>query len=49
MAQRGSVREIHGVVQAAPAPRFSRTIPDDPAPPPTEALTAKEALASWQD
>ena len=49
MAERGSVREIHGVVQAAPAPRFSRTIPDDPTPPPAEALTAKEALASWQD
>jgi alpha-methylacyl-CoA racemase len=30
---RGTFVEIDGIVQPAPAPRFSRTIPDDPTPP----------------
>jgi len=30
---RGTFKEIAGVRQAGPAPRFSRTVPDDPSPP----------------
>jgi alpha-methylacyl-CoA racemase len=47
IAARGSVREIHGVVQAAPAPRFSRTVPDDPTPPPADFISAADALKAW--
>ncbi|SEC07973.1 alpha-methylacyl-CoA racemase [Rhizobiales bacterium GAS191] len=44
---RGTFVEIGGIVQPAPAPRFSRTKPDMPTPPqPTGQDTAK-ALAAW--
>ena len=42
--------EIDGIVQPAPAPRFSRTVPDLPIPPqPTSPETAEAALAAWLD
>lgn len=34
LAERGTLTAIDGVIQAAPAPRFSRTVPDPPTPPP---------------
>jgi alpha-methylacyl-CoA racemase len=47
---RGTYVEIGGVVQPAPAPRFSRTRPDLPLPPqPLTAETAEAALAPWLD
>jgi hypothetical protein len=41
--------EIDGIVQPAPAPRFSRTVPDLPIPPqPPSGLEEAEAiLADW--
>ena len=47
---RNTLVEIDGVVQPAPAPRFSRTIPDLPSPP--AAVTPDNtdaALAGWLD
>ncbi len=47
---RGTYVEIDGVVQPAPAPRFSRTIPDLPIPPqPSGPEQAETALAGWLD
>ena len=46
---RGTFVEIDGVVQPAPAPRFSRTVPDRPRPPqahPTPDVAA--VLAAWR-
>jgi crotonobetainyl-CoA:carnitine CoA-transferase CaiB-like acyl-CoA transferase len=37
--------EVDGVVQPAPAPRFSRSVPDTPTPP--EPPDAEGALAGW--
>jgi alpha-methylacyl-CoA racemase len=48
LAVRGTFVEVDGVVQPAPAPRFSRTPPDRPTPP--AAVTADntaDALAPW--
>lgn len=40
--------EIAGVMQPAPAPRFSRTVPDTPKPPAeTSTANAVDALAGW--
>ena len=41
--------EIDGIVQPAPAPRFSRTVPDLPIPPqPPSGLDEADAiLADW--
>lgn len=39
--------EINGHMQAAPAPRFSRTAQDFPAPPPEPGQHNDEALADW--
>jgi alpha-methylacyl-CoA racemase len=39
--------EIDGIVQPAPAPRFSRTAPDTPASPRPAGPDADEALAAW--
>jgi alpha-methylacyl-CoA racemase len=43
--------EIDGIVQPAPAPRFSRTVPDLPIPPqpPSDPDGAEAALAPWLD
>jgi alpha-methylacyl-CoA racemase len=47
---RGTYVEIDGIVQPAPAPRFSRTRPDLPIPPqPTGLEQAEMALAAWLD
>jgi alpha-methylacyl-CoA racemase len=40
--------EIDGIIQPAPAPRFSRTVPDVPIPPqPNDPEQAETALAGW--
>lgn len=45
---RGTYVEIDGIVQPAPAPRFSRTVPDVPMPPqPNDPEQAETALAGW--
>jgi alpha-methylacyl-CoA racemase len=45
---RGTYVEIDGIVQPAPAPRFSRTVPDLPMPPqPNDPAQAETALAAW--
>lgn len=45
---RGTYAAIDGIVQPAPAPRFSRTRPDLPIPPqPACAESAADALAPW--
>ena len=44
---RGSFIEIDGVVQPAPAPRFSRTRPDRPTPPQTAPRSQDAILADW--
>jgi alpha-methylacyl-CoA racemase len=42
--------EIDGIVQPAPAPRFSRTAPDLPIrPQPSGPEQAEAALAAWLD
>jgi alpha-methylacyl-CoA racemase len=43
--KRGTFVEIAGVVQPAPAPRFSRTVPDPPSPPPRAGHDTATALA----
>jgi alpha-methylacyl-CoA racemase len=47
---RGTFVEIDGIVQPAPAPRFSGTVPDLPTPPEAPgAATVDAALAGWLD
>jgi alpha-methylacyl-CoA racemase len=47
---RATYVEIDGIVQPAPAPRFSRTVPDLPiSPQPTGPEHAEAALAAWLD
>jgi crotonobetainyl-CoA:carnitine CoA-transferase CaiB-like acyl-CoA transferase len=49
-AARATYVEIDGIVQPAPAPRFSRTVPDLPIPPqPSGPETAEAALTPWLD
>jgi alpha-methylacyl-CoA racemase len=46
LAARATIVEANGVPQAAPAPRFSRTAPELPAPPrPPEPVDG--VLADW--
>jgi crotonobetainyl-CoA:carnitine CoA-transferase CaiB-like acyl-CoA transferase len=50
VAARETLIEIDGIVQPAPAPRFSRTVPGRPTPP--KEITAentRNALATWID
>src|ERR671916_772288 len=47
-AARGTVIELNGVPQAAPAPRFSRTAPDSPTPPPQPGADTSAVLADWE-
>jgi alpha-methylacyl-CoA racemase len=47
IAARDTIIEIDGVPQAAPAPRFSRTPPDLPTPPPQPGADTAEVLADW--
>jgi alpha-methylacyl-CoA racemase len=46
---RGTYIEIDGIVQPAPAPRFSRSVPDQPIPPqaPSGGSEAESILADW--
>jgi alpha-methylacyl-CoA racemase len=44
---RGSFVEIDGVVQPAPAPRFSRTPPGPPTPPQARGEGSRSALTGW--
>ena len=45
---RGSFIEVDGIVQPAPAPRFSRTVPDTPRPPqPAHNRDVRSALRAW--
>jgi alpha-methylacyl-CoA racemase len=47
---RGTFVEIDGIVQPAPAPRFSATVPATPTPPEApDAATVDAALAAWLD
>jgi alpha-methylacyl-CoA racemase len=49
-AARRTYVKIDGIVQPAPAPRFSRTVPDPPIPPqPSGPEQAGAALAAWLD
>jgi alpha-methylacyl-CoA racemase len=46
-AARGTYTEIDGVVQPAPAPRFSRTPADRPEPPAAAGQHTERVLADW--
>jgi alpha-methylacyl-CoA racemase len=49
-AARGTYVTVDGVVQPGPAPRFSRTVPDQPTPPcEPDAAGVAAALAGWLD
>jgi alpha-methylacyl-CoA racemase len=48
LAARGTFVEVDGVVQPAPAPRFSRTVPATPTPPaPINPENTDAALETW--
>jgi alpha-methylacyl-CoA racemase len=44
---RGTIINVAGVDQAAPAPRFSRTIPATPKPPSRAGSDTKDVLGDW--
>ncbi|MET8948265.1 CaiB/BaiF CoA-transferase family protein [Streptomyces sp. NPDC004542] len=47
LCARGTLTEIDGVLQAAPAPRFSRTLPRTPSAPPQPGHDTDAVLADW--
>lgn len=47
LAARGTFIEVGGVTQPAPAPRFSRTAPQHPAPPPPVGADSRDVLRDW--
>jgi alpha-methylacyl-CoA racemase len=47
LAARGTFVEVDGVVQPAPAPRFSRTPTADPSPPPEPGSDTRAVLTEW--
>ena len=47
LAARGTLVEVDGVLQAAPAPRFSRTPAGPPAPPGPRGEDPRTVLAEW--
>jgi alpha-methylacyl-CoA racemase len=47
MAQRGTLLVVDGVAQAAPAPRFSRTVPPVPTPPGLLGTDLDRVLSDW--
>ena len=47
LRERGTFVEVDGVVQPAPAPRFTRTPPRVAGPPPAPGEHTDEALADW--
>ena len=44
---RNTFIDVAGVQQNAPAPRFSRTPPAHPIPPPTSEADARQVFADW--
>lgn len=48
LAARGTLVDVDGVVQAAPAPRFSRTPPAKPVPPGPRGGDARRVLEEWR-
>lgn len=48
IAARGTLIDIDGIQQAAPAPRFSRTVPRKPHPPAENGSGTAAVLADWQ-
>ncbi|MCR6485073.1 CoA transferase [Amycolatopsis sp. OK19-0408] len=48
LAARGTIIEIDGVEQAAPAPRFSRTVAAHPTAPPRPGADTDAVLADWE-
>jgi len=48
LAARGTIVTVDGVPQAAPAPRFSRTPPAIPAPPPVPGADTEAVLEDWE-
>lgn len=46
---RGTFVDIGGIVQPAPAPRFSRSVPDMPAPPCEDLADVADVLARWSE
>ncbi len=47
LQQRGSFTEVAGIVQPAPAPRFSRTVPEIGGPPTRPGQHTDEVLSAW--
>jgi alpha-methylacyl-CoA racemase len=47
IAARGTLTELDGVLQAAPAPRFSRSAPGTPTAPPVPGADTEAVLADW--
>jgi alpha-methylacyl-CoA racemase len=47
LAARGTMIEVGGVLQAAPAPRFSRTVAAHPRPPGPRGLDPADVLRDW--
>jgi alpha-methylacyl-CoA racemase len=47
LAERGTFVDVGGVIQPAPAPRFSRTVPPTPAPPPAIGADSHDVLRDW--
>lgn len=47
LAARGTFIEVGGVTQPAPVPRFSRTAPQHPTPPPRPGANALDVLRDW--
>jgi alpha-methylacyl-CoA racemase len=47
LAARDTFIEVGGVTQPAPAPRFSRTIPPHPTPPPPVGADTMDVLRDW--
>ncbi|MFF7477039.1 CoA transferase [Streptomyces sp. NPDC008092] len=48
LAARNTMVELDGILQAAPAPRFSRTSPALPTPPAERTVDPEAVLADWQ-
>jgi alpha-methylacyl-CoA racemase len=46
-AERGTFTQVDGILQASPAPRFSRTAPTIGGPPPFPGQHSQQVLADW--
>ncbi len=49
LIQRGTLIDVAGVVQPAPAPRFSRTAPTTPTAPPADVEAIDDVVTGWCD